>query len=321
MTRRKRRLKKQVWYVLVVIIFAFVAYYSYKNIKAEMDYKKTYEYRFIEVGYTKEEYEEFKEIFGEEQLEEILKLPQEDLYLNFARAKYFIKDNFYTYLDYYNKGNITDIDTIIRKINTHTDVEFYEAGLKANVDDGYSMLVNKQYILPSDYEPSDLVSVPITYAWGNYGDVKVQQVAYDAFLNMWSAANEEGYYLMVKSGYRSYQEQEEVYNNYYERYGSTYADGIAARAGHSEHQTGLVLDIYSKENSNQKTFGDSQTAAWLRNNAHRFGFILRYDSDVVDITGYEYEPWHFRYVGVDIATQIFNEDITFEEYYAYYIEK
>ena len=139
---------------------------------------------------------------------------------------------------------------------------------------------------------------------------------------MWNAAQEEqGYYLMVSSSYRSYQEQEIVYNNYKKTRGQKYADSIAARPGSSEHQTGLTLDIFNKLNNNKNTFKDTDTAKWLENNAYRFGFILRYPEDKVKVTGYSYEAWHFRYVGKEIAKYVYENNITFEEYYAYYIEK
>ena len=180
------------------------------------------------------------------------------------------------------------------------------------------MLVNKYYLLSKDYIPSDLVTISKDYSWGD--DQKVRKVAMDAFIEMWNAAKENGYYLMISSSYRTYEEQEIVYNNY-QKQGSKYADSIAARPGASEHQTGLTLDIFSKTNSNRKTFKDSEEAKWLKENSYKYGFILRYPEDKVNVTGYNYESWHFRYVGKKIAKEVYEKNITFDEYYAYYIEK
>ena len=104
-------------------------------------------------------------------------------------------------------------------------------------------------------------------------------------------------------------------------YGSEYADEIAARPGHSEHQTGLALDIFCTTNSNTKTFKDSEAYQWLLNNAYKYGFILRYPEGKENITGFTFESWHYRYVGTEIATYIYENDITFDEYYAYFTEK
>ena len=184
-----------------------------------------------------------------------------------------------------------------------------------------AILVNKYYQIDSSYEPDDLVTVSMDYSWGDYGSIVVRKIVMDNFLNMWHAANNEGIYLMISSAYRSYQEQETVYNNYKDSYGEDYANEIAAKPGYSEHQTGLAIDIFSKTNSNRKTFKDSDAAHWLVNNAYKYGFILRYPEDKVDLTGYSYESWHFRYVGPEIAEYIQNNNITFEEYYAYFLDK
>ena len=219
-----------------------------------------------------------------------------------------------------NENNDLDLSSIIRNINIHLDKDFYEVAYYTDTSLDTAMLVNKYYLLSSDYAPDDLVTVPQTYSWGDAGSQQVREVAYTAFLDMWNAAEEEGYYLMINSSYRSYADQETVYNNYKNSSGERYADSIAARPGSSEHQTGLAIDVFSRTNTNRNTFTDSAEAIWLAENSYKFGFILRYPEDKVDITGYSYESWHFRYVGEDIATYIYENDITLEEYYAYFLE-
>ena len=133
-------------------------------------------------------------------------------------------------------------------------------------------------------------------------------------------AHSLGLPLIVDSGYRSYNYQQVVLNALIKEKGDE-AYKLVALPGTSEHQTGLSLDIFSKLNNNKLTFKDTETAKWLENNAYRFGFILRYPKDKVKVTGYSYEAWHFRYVGKEIAKYVYENNITFEEYYAYFIEK
>ena len=138
-----------------------------------------------------------------------------------------------------------------------------------------------------------------------------------AFKNMWSAAKKQDLTLIVNSSYRDYKSQEEVWNYYDDLRGEEYADSIAARAGYSEHQTGLALDIITY-GANKNNFEKTDEFKWLEKNAHKYGFILRYPKGKEDITGYAYESWHYRYVGIETATEIYNKKITYDEYYAYY---
>ncbi|MRG59708.1 D-alanyl-D-alanine carboxypeptidase family protein [Agromyces sp. CFH 90414] len=166
-----------------------------------------------------------------------------------------------------------------------------------SLDDPASIwvVVNKlRPIVPDDYEPADLVDVPVAHTW----EPLMRHEASDAAVAMFdTAANEAGLFLASNSAYRSYWAQDEVYDG---------DDETTARPGYSEHQTGLVMDIgaESGECSLAECFGETPEGAWLRDNAYRFGFILRYPADKRDVTGYTYEPWHFRYVGVDLATEM-----------------
>jgi D-alanyl-D-alanine carboxypeptidase len=159
---------------------------------------------------------------------------------------------------------------------------------------------------PQDYEPDDLVVVPVAHTW----EPEMRQEASDAVVAMFEAASDEaGLALASNSAYRSYSTQEEIYDG---------DDTLTARPGYSEHQTGLVMDIgaESGECSLAACFGDTDEGVWLRDNAYRFGFILRYPADKIDVTGYEYEPWHFRYVGVPLATEMHERGITtLEEFF------
>lgn len=318
----RKRLKKQVYFVFVGLILIIALAIFGLNKYKEYQYHQTYEYKLLEHGYDEEEVTTILDNFSDnEHLDYFLNNEKNSNIVKLLDAEYYLDKHFYDYGAYLEENPDLSSDIIIRNINVHLDKDFYEVEYETDTSLDTQMLVNKYYLLSSDYAPNDLVSVPQTYSWGELGSQKVREVAYNAFLDMWNAAEQEGYYLMINSSYRSYQDQEAVYNNYKSSSGQKYADSIAARPGSSEHQTGLAIDIFSKTNTNRNSFTDSPEAKWLEDNAHIYGFILRYPEDKVDITGYNYESWHFRYVGEDIATYIYEHDITFEEYYAYFIEK
>ena len=157
------------------------------------------------------------------------------------------------------------------------------------------LIANKTYSLPSGYNPGGILNIFMT----NYNNMKND------------AAN-EGINLRIISGFRSYNTQKTLYNNYVARDGQAEADRYSARAGHSEHQTGLAADINSLEQSWENT----KEGKWLNDNCYKYGFIIRYPKGKEGVTGYMFEPWHIRYVGVDIATILYNNGnwITLEEY-------
>lgn len=156
------------------------------------------------------------------------------------------------------------------------------------------LVANKTYALPDTYNPGGLT-----------GDT------YAAFVEMQSAASAQGLYLFVKSGFRSYWDQRYIYNGYVARDGQAAADRYSARAGHSEHQSGMAIDV----NSTSQSFADTPEGVWLKNNCHLYGFIIRYPEGKESITGYMYEPWHVRYVGRDVAAKIKESGLCFEEYF------
>ena len=187
-----------------------------------------------------------------------------------------------------------------------------------SIDDPASIWVvsNKLRPLnPVDYEPADLVDVPVAHTW----DPVLRQEAADAVVAMFqTAANESGIALASNSAYRSYSTQQGVYENDVASLGQEGADLSTARPGFSEHQTGLAMDIGAASGScslNQ-CFADTPEGQWLAANAYRFGFLLRYPADKVPVTGFEFEPWHYRYIGVDLATEMHSKGITtLEEFF------
>lgn len=167
------------------------------------------------------------------------------------------------------------------------------------------IVVNKTYSLPSNFAPNNLVSIN--------GYIKVVNYVKDAFTNLTSDATALGLNIYASSGYRSYSDQNYIYNNYVSWDGQENADTYSARAGHSEHQTGLAIDVNTVDSS----FDNTSESNWLKDNCYKYGFIIRYPEGKDDITGYMYEPWHIRYVGKEFATTLYNDGdwITFEEYF------
>ena len=178
------------------------------------------------------------------------------------------------------------------------------------------MLVNKHRNLSDKFEPRDLVDIDTKYASEN--DLKCSRIALNAYRNMQEAALKEGYEITINSAYRSYQDQEELVNTYQNLYGEEYVNKFVARPGFSEHQTGLAFDIGSKK---VNVFANSKEYDWMLENAHKYGFILRFPKKYENITGFRSEPWHYRYVGEKIAKYIYENDITLEEYYAMFLDK
>ena len=200
-------------------------------------------------------------------------------------------------------------------INVHADKEYYEDIEDTDISKENLMLVNKYHKLSEDYTPKEVTTISLKYA---YPDNKLAKETLEAYEKMWKSAKNDGITLIATSAYRTYESQENVYDKFL-RNGEEYADNYAARPGFSEHQTGLSVDIFGY-GTTKKTFEDSPSFNWLKENAHKFGFILRYPKGKEYLTGYNYEAWHYRYVGIKDATKIKNENITFDEYYAYYIE-
>ncbi len=313
----KKNVQKILFISLFVIIVLIIGINVIKSNKKQKEYEQTYEYKLKNIGYNDDDIKTITSKYKNKEIDYILENKKDDVYLLLIKEKYFIYDKFYDYLNYIKSNPSLSFTKVVEKVNTKTNKDYYEDPIKTDTSKNYLMLVNKYYYLDKDYNP-ELVTVPLTYAYGTLGSQKVTKDTYDAFLSMWKSANEAGYKLIINSSYRTYEEQEKLYNSYLKE-GIDVADSKASRPGYSEHQTGYVVDITCNGASN-KTFHETETYTWLLDNAYKFGFILRYPQDKVDITGNSYESWHYRYVGVDASTYIHDNNITFEEYYAYFVE-
>lgn len=173
----------------------------------------------------------------------------------------------------------------------------------------FDYVVNKNNKLTSDFIPNDLEIVDINFALEGR---MLRKRAKEAFLKMAKDAKKEGLNIILVSAFRDYNYQEKLYNNYRLEKGESYADMCSAKAGHSEHQTGLAIDV-ADISLDYDNFEKTKEFIWMIKNAHKYGFILRYPKGKFHITGFKYEPWHFRYVG-NIATYIHKKNITIEEY-------
>lgn len=181
-----------------------------------------------------------------------------------------------------------------------------------------AVLVNKEYALPEDYEPSDLVYPDVRFTFSEKIDKrKMRSEAAAALEKMFAGAEEDGIYLAGVSAYRSHSTQTSLFNRYVKKDGLEKAKTYSAVPGHSEHETGLAIDVSGSDGkcAAEDCFGDTKEAEWLAKHATEYGFIIRYPEGKEDITGYKYEPWHLRYVGTEIAADIAEREITLEEYY------
>lgn len=221
-----------------------------------------------------------------------------------------------------NNGDVEEeVDENVIPVDVPIDgTEKYYKGVKVMSDiEDPLILVNKRHVITSEDVPSDLEKLPF------FAPNRLEEVQYlrkDAaaaiveFCN--TAESEASLKILPASAYRSYELQTIIFSNNIERKGSIdKANETSALPGQSEHQTGLAVDVSCEAVNYQirNAFGDTEESKWTAENAYRFGFIIRYPEGKTDITGYNYEPWHLRYVGKDVAKYIHENDMTFEEYY------
>jgi len=181
------------------------------------------------------------------------------------------------------------------------------------------VIVNKQHPLnPVTYTPSDLRTPDVTLRVPGAPEMQLRDVAATAVEQLFNGAATAGYSLQVSTAYRGYAYQKTLYDGYVASDGQAAADKGSARPGYSEHQTGLAVDVRNTANTCalEACFGTTPEGEWLAANAWRYGFLLRYPADKETVTGYEYEPWHFRYIGKDLATELHKDHIeTLEEFF------
>lgn len=347
-------MKKGIICILIICIFAFFFYfthnncdkfeklgYSEKDVKiihnkvSKNDYelflKNGYDKSLIDIlnckGYEEKNFEKYLKYYLKNKKANIkdiitiinsgydlMNYPASSLLAGLVQEKYYINDNVARYLDYGNSHKVS-FKKIIAIVNSKADLGFYNSVADSNLNDGNLLLVNKFYHLSSIYVPNDLVALTGKYNKGSNNMMRKE--AAEAFEKMVDGARLDNVIIYNSSAYRTYAYQVNLYNRYVVRDGKKMADIYSARPGYSEHQTGLCSDL----NEISEKFDNTDEAKWLNNNAYKYGFILRFPKDKEDITGYKHESWHYRYVGKKAAKIIHDDNLTLEEYHAYYNEK
>lgn len=233
------------------------------------------------------------------------------------KIDFFINENLDRYIAYKEKNKDLSNEQIVINVNIGLDNDYYTNTKPApNLNTTY-VLVNKYNSLSKDYEPQDLKAIDKKYS---IDGMKMVSEAKDAFEEMSKAALKDKMHILAMSTYRSYNYQTSLYNKYVKKDGVESANTYSAKAGFSEHQTGLAVDVYNGT-VNYTSFEKTKEFNWMGENAYKYGFILRYPKDKEIETGYKYEPWHYRYVGKEIAKYIQEKKITYEEYYVRFLQK
>jgi len=221
------------------------------------------------------------------------------------------------YIAYQKKNKNVNKEDIVLRIDLKIDLDNYEDPEEETNPDSLLAYVNRHRYVSKDYEPKDLVEMDDKYSNNYYGVNKLRKEAYEHFKQMVDDANKQGIEFLADTTYRSYESQENIYNNYAYDHTSEETSKYAARPGYSEHELGTAIDVsnvwYIEE-------GDEEYE-WIRKNCYKYGFIMRYKKNKENITKYAAEDWHIRYVGVKAATLIFNKNITFDEYWYKYVKK
>ena len=245
------------------------------------------------------------------------KLTQEEKILqNLKKIPYYKKENKNRYLKYQQEHKNKKTEEIITDVNIGIDKPYYTNTKPSKLLNSNLILVNKYNYLTEDYIPENLEEISIEYARSG---MQLVSEAKEAFETLSQEAKKDGMTIIAMSSYRSYYYQVNLYNNYVKSDGKDAADTYSARPGFSEHQTGLAVDIYNKELP-YTSFEETKEFEWMQKNAYKYGFILRFPKDKVNITGYQYEAWHYRYVGKKAAKYIHDHNITLEEYYIKKVE-
>ena len=234
----------------------------------------------------------------------------------YEKLSYYKKENKKRYIAYEKENPTLTLEQIITYVNIGLDNPYYTNTKPADNLNTNLLLVNKYNYLTEDYVPSNLENISTTYARSGMQLVKE---AKEAFETLSENAKKDGMNVIAMSSYRSYDYQVNLYNNYVAQDGKEAADKYSARPGYSEHQTGLAVDVYNLDLP-YTSFEETEEFTWMQENAYKYGFILRFPKDKVDITGYQYESWHYRYVGKKVAKEIKDNNLTLEEYIAKKVE-
>jgi len=262
----------------------------------------------LEKGYTVFEINQIYEYMSKKNIDKILENEYVDL-KEFFGITNFDFEKIDSYKAYQSIENIPMKDAVT-KVNLKLDVPFYSETIEITNPDSLLVLVNKVYVLNENYKPENLLPIP------SFPNLQLRKEAIEDFEKLLAQAKLDNIFLIPYSTYRSFSYQKQVYEKYLEKDPKELVDTYSARPGHSEHQTGLAIDIRSKDHWYNLTKSDYE---WMKQNAYKYGFIIRYSKNNSNFTGYKEEPWHIRYVGIEHAKKITDLKLTFDEYYDLYI--
>lgn len=314
---KKRKLKKNVKKILYkllifISIFFLILFLFFKWISNIT----SFEHKLEKKGYTKDQIQILLKL-DNNSLKDIIKRDYNKEIPIFVKQDYFLIKNLDSYIEYRIKNTNKKYSYIVKLINVKANNYYYDEKIinKTDTSKDILMLVNKYNYLENDYIP-DVVEVDSNYAYDkNY----LRKEALDAFIKMADEARKNNLNIVASTSYRDFNQQQKIYDNILNSSGKYYADMITSRPGFSEHQTGLAIDIQAY-NVKLENFKTTEECKWLIKNSYKYGFIQRYPEDLEDLTGFNYEPWHYRYVGIDVAKKIHELNISFDEYYAYFLE-
>ena len=274
-------------------------------------YYNSNECKVYRLGYPIDEARAIVGVLSNEQIDSLVVRQEHDtIAYPLLDERYFIAKNFDRYLAFHKVKTEAPLTDVVAIVNVKGDLDRVESATPCDTSKGYLMLINGRHYLDKDYKPANLVPFEKTYT---YEHNRANSAVVDAFMALQRDCKKQtGAQLMVNSAYRSYEQQIDTYKRN--------EKGYAALAGYSEHQTGLAIDVTSLQHPMRWPFDKSKEGIWMREHCHEYGFILRYPERQSHIFGFAYEPWHLRYVGTETARKVHDEDITFDEYYAFYIE-
>jgi LAS superfamily LD-carboxypeptidase LdcB len=320
-------MKKKILTIVLIIslltIFGLILYDSVNNslkVKTESTIdgqnitKEEYIYKeeLLSLGYNSNIIKKIEEKISTINVKNYLLNKKYDYLEEFTSSPYFKIENIERYENYYKNNPSYTFDQVVLYVEIGLDYEFYT---NVNTIEDYTSittLVNKYNKLPDGATFDNLVTLEKPYS--NTGKRKVREEMYEPLKQMIDDAKKEKLNLYVISAFRENSTQNYLFNNSKKKNGLDYALTYSAKPGHSEHELGLAIDF----NTTQEKFKKTKEYAWLKDNSYKYGFVMRYPENKVFITGYGYEPWHYRYLGIEIATKMYLEDITYEEYLVKY---
>lgn len=275
--------------------------------------KEEYIYKedLLVLGYTINEIDIIKSKISNTDVKTYLLSKKYNNLTKFITSPYFKLENIERYEKYYEKNNNFTTDEVVLYVEIGLDIEFYTNVVEITNYNDIDAIVNKYNKLPKNFEPKDLVSIDKKYKKSSY-NYKLRKPAQEALYKMIDAAAKDGIKLWVVSAYRTESTQASLFNNSKKNDGLAHALIYSAKPGHSEHQLGLAVDINLA--SSKAHFENTKEYEWLKNNAYKYGFIERYPKGKEFITGYGFEPWHYRYFGIELATDLYLDGSTYEEY-------